>query len=107
MLPKRNRANKKTIDRIFKDGKFIRSGPLSFKYLINKGLNSTQMSFIVPKNTIRKATDRNLLKRRGYVVLKKHIGQFPIGLMGVFIFNKTISMSEIENEIKKNIHKIN
>ena len=48
MLPKRNRVNKKEVDEIFKNGSFINSSNLTFKFLRKKGIKS-KISFISPK----------------------------------------------------------
>jgi len=125
MLPKKNRCNKKLIDEIFKSGRFINSANLTFKFVEicgNKGFFVrkkesscslqkpllTQISFIAPKSVAKLAVKRNLLRRRGYVALEKYMGQFPVGLCGVFIFKRTVdSVSKIEDEIKTILHHIN
>jgi ribonuclease P protein component len=107
MPPKKNRADKKTVERIFKEGKFINSPNLTFKFFINRG-NERRISVIVPKSVAKKAVDRNFLRRRGYSVLRKYTNQFPTGLLGVFIFKKYQSdLSIIEDEIKNILNKIN
>lgn len=107
MLLKKNRADKKAIEKIFKEGKFVNSPNLTFKFiLINK--DERRISFIVPKNVAKLAVKRNFLRRRGYVVLKKHLSEFPLGLTGAFVFKKPInSILELENEIKTILAKIN
>ena len=121
MLPKKNRADTKTVKRIFKEGKLIVSPTLFFRFIIKPiGLtygNShrsdlwsslSQISFIAPKNIAKLAVKRNLLRRRGYDALAKYINQFPLGLIGVFIFKKyQEDVSIIENEIKNILAKIN
>ena len=122
MLPKRNRADKKQIETIFKEGRFLTSPNLMFKFTsLQKGLSFgaplrtvlkergvPKISFIAPKSVAKLAVKRNLLRRRGYSALKKHINQFPAGLIGAFIFKKPInSVLEIENEIKTILNKIN
>ena len=87
MLSKKNRVDKKLIDQIFKDGKFVNSPNLTFKFLNNKDLPN-KIAFIVPKTVSKKAVNRNLLRRRGYSILKKYIKQFPSGISGAFIFSK-------------------
>ena len=87
MLPKKNRTDKKLVEKIFKEGKFISSRDLAFKFFITKE-NIKKISFITPKAVSKKATDRNLLRRRGYFILKKHIDLLPNSISGVFIFNK-------------------
>lgn len=107
MLPKKNRVNTKEVARIFKEGKFLVSSSLTFKYLKNHH-KEVKISFIAPKNVAKLAVARNLLRRRGYAVLKKYLDQFPAGLAGVFIFKKyQDDISVLEYEIKNILAKIN
>jgi len=107
MLPKKNRADKKAVERILKEGKFINSLNLTFKFLISPE-SGRKVSFIVPKDVAKLAVKRNLLRRCGYSILEKYIKQFPAGLLGVFIFKKyQDDVSILENEIKTILHKIN
>lgn len=106
MLPKRNRLDKKTIEIIFKKGKFVVSPSLTLKFLIVKE-NRKQISFVVPKTVSKKAVDRNLLRRRGYIALNKCFKDFPIGFLGVFIFKKyQDNVLILENEITNIFSKI-
>jgi ribonuclease P protein component len=107
MLPKKNRAHKKDIDLLFKKGGFVASPSFTFKFISQK-ISSVRISFIVPKPVSKKAVIRNLLRRRGYIALEKHIKNFPSGLLGVFIFKKPEeNVSKIEHEIKNILDKIN
>lgn len=107
MLPKKNRADKKLVEKIFKNGIFINSSGLSLKHLLENKSTLPRVSFIAPKTVSKKAVVRNLLRRRGYVILKKYFNKIPNGFSGIFIFKKNITLSEIENEIKKILNKIN
>ena len=69
MLPKKNRADRKAVEKIFKEGKFINSQNLTFKFLPNSS-TLPQISFIVPKNVAKLAVKRNYLRRLGYSALK-------------------------------------
>ncbi len=107
MLPKKNRAFTKEVDEIFKKGKFLSSSSLTFKYF-KTSHKEIKISFIAPKNVAKLAVKRNLLRRRGYRVLEKHINQFPTGLVGVLVFKKyQDDVSILENEIKNIFSKIN
>ncbi len=108
MTPKRNRAGKADIEKIFKTGKFLNSPTLTFKFIREKGLSSPRISFIAPKTIAKKATDRNRLRRRGYYALRKYIGRFPADIVGAFVFKKPIlDANELENELQTILHKIN
>ena len=118
MLSKKNRTSKKLVEKIFKLGKFVNSPNLTLKY-INKEDSVPRVGFIAPKTVSKKAVDRNLLRRRGYSVLKNYLTVLPFGFAGVFIFNKK-SMEifgrsknktrnpalELEKEIKSILRKL-
>lgn len=119
MLSKKNRADKKTIERIFREGLFVSSPNLTFKF-IKTNDNKKQISFITPKTASKKAVFRNLLRRRGYFVLRNYFNKLPNGLLGAFVFgkksngifggkkNKTHNpIANLDNEIKIILNKIN
>lgn len=108
MLPKKNRADKKAVENVFKEGRFINCSNLSFKFILTQKPSVPRISFIAPKNIAKLAVKRNLLRRRGYSALGKHINQFPFGIVGVFMFKKyQDDVLIIENEIKNILSKIN
>jgi ribonuclease P protein component len=109
MLPKKNRADKKEIDLLFKGGKFLSSSNLTFKFINSPRSDlGRRISFIAPKSVAKLAVKRNLLRRKGYIILKKYLDQFPAGTLGVFIFRKyQDDVLIIENEIKTILAKIN
>ncbi|OGI59632.1 hypothetical protein A3C60_00755 [Candidatus Nomurabacteria bacterium RIFCSPHIGHO2_02_FULL_37_45] len=108
MLPKKNRTNKKEVEKIFKYGRSVNSSFFTFRFKLNSDSTTPQISFIAPKSVARLAVKRNLLRRRGYSVLEKHLFKFPPGFMGVFIFKKyQDDILIIENEIKNILIKIN
>ncbi len=107
MLPKKNRANTREVEEIFKKGRFLNSLNLTFKY-IKTDKNEIKISFIAPKSVAKLAVKRNSLRRKGYNILKKYIEQFPTGTTGAFVFKKyQDDASIIENEIKTILSKIN
>jgi len=108
MLKKKNRADKKDIDILFKKGKFLSFPNLTFKFIVGSNSSTPRISFIAPKSIAKLAVKRNSLRRIGYRVLGKYIDQFPAGLVGVFVFKKyQDDKSIIENEIKNTLSKIN
>ena len=112
MLKKKNRADRKEIDLLFKQGKFFSSPNFTFKYILFPTSRTcgkpTRISFIAPKSIAKLAVQRNLLRRRGYSALKKYLDHFPLGLLGVFVFKKPqTDLSILENEIKNTLDKIN
>ena len=118
MLSQKNRTNKKLVDKIFKNGRFVNSPNLTLKF-IKDDISFPRISFIVPKTISKRAVGRNLLRRRGYFVIKKYLNNFPTDFAGVFIFskksmeifggrkNKTKNpILILENEIKTILEKI-
>jgi ribonuclease P protein component len=108
MLLKKNRADKKDIEKIFKEGRFFSSPNLTFKFIFSKNQKIPRISFIAPKNIVKLAVKRNSLRRKGYSILKKHLEKVPSLVLGVFIFKKyQEDMLILENEIKNLLNKIN
>ena len=107
MLSKKNRVDKKTVEKIFKEGKFVNSLHLTFKFILNSDSTPPRISFIAPKNAAKLAVRRNLLRRRGYAAIKKYLNSLPAGLAGVFIFKKyQDDILILKNEIKTILTKI-
>lgn len=109
MFPKKNRVPKKSFDLLFdnlskeKSLQMAFSGIFNFRYLKREENSSPQFSFIVPKSIVKKANKRNLLKRKGYLVLKKYLPLFPMGFIGIFIFNKkSLDFFKLNQKEKKN-----
>ncbi len=108
MLAKKNRADKKAIEKVYKNGRFLNSLHLSFKF--NKDPSSTlaRISFTVPKTVSKLAVKRNYLRRQGYNALEKFLPIIPKQVVGIFVFKKyPKEISEIENEVKEILNKIN
>jgi ribonuclease P protein component len=120
MLKKINRVDRKTIDQIFKTGRFVVGKELVLKFILNHQSPTIRVSFTAPKNVSKSAVKRNLLRRRGYAVLNKYLNALPKGFNGIFVFGKksldvfggkinNISnpLKDLENEIEKIISKFN
>ncbi len=108
MLPKKNRADKKDIDLLFKTGRFLATPALTFRFILTKKNTVPRISFIAPKSVAKLAVKRNLLRRRGYSALKNSIGQLPLGAVGAFTFKKyEENISVLSNEIKDILAKVN
>ncbi|MES2416362.1 MAG: ribonuclease P protein component [Patescibacteria group bacterium] len=119
MLPKNNRNDRKTVEKVFKEGFFVNFTNISLKYIATKESFPPKISFISPKTASKKAVDRNQLRRRGYAVIKKYYASLPKGFIGCFVFGKkslqvfggkkTLKYNPIlnlENEIKNILSKI-
>ncbi len=107
MLPKKNRADRKVVEQVFKQGKILSSPNLTFRYFPTSS-KTRRISVVVPKTVSKKAVVRNFLRRQGYHALSKHIDLFPEGTLGVLLFKKKEeNISTISDEIKSLSHKIN
>ena len=73
MLLKKNRANKKDLEEVFKKGLFLRSGGFTFTYIKKLDTKDIKISFVVPKNICKSAVKRNSFRRKGYRILRKKI----------------------------------
>ncbi len=108
MLPKKNRLDKKNVDLLFKEGKFVVSPSFTLKFILNSPYSEPRISFIAPKSVAKLAVKRNLLRRHGYTALQNHIKDFPSQFLGAFVFKKyQDNIQEIEHEITKILNKIN
>ncbi|MEI7809991.1 MAG: ribonuclease P protein component [bacterium] len=106
MLPKKNRADKKAVEKIFKDGFFVGSRGLNLKYILENSPTPPRVSFVVPKSVEKKAVRRNYLRRRGYIVLEKYFHKLPAGFCGVLIFNKINKAEKVATVVDREINVI-
>src|SRR3989344_3637146 len=104
MLLKKNRLEKKAVDEIFKHGRVLNTGSLTFKYISGSSLR--RISFIAPKGLAKTAARRNSLRRQGYLALERHWERVPQGIAGVFIFKVSKLSPTLEDEIEKILSKI-
>jgi ribonuclease P protein component len=95
MLLKQNRVDTKTIEEIFKKGVFLNTPNLTFRFIKNTTTLPPRVSVIAPKTIAKGAVGRNLLRRRGYRILKGKLKEFPLGLVGVLVFKNKEATSEV------------
>lgn len=105
MLSKKRRAEKSLFPRVLSKSKSFYGKNMTVRvFLLNSpDKNSkSKFSFVVSKKVSNKAVKRNLLKRRGYSVVKDIKTQINEGFVCVFFFKTTtINLSYIE--LKKEI----
>jgi ribonuclease P protein component len=107
MLPKKNRLDTKTVEKVFTMGTFADSPTLSFRFIKNLSNTLPRISFVVPKNIAKKAVDRNNLRRIGYSVIKDRPMEVPYGVSGVFVFkSKKASLQDLSRDINLILKKI-
>ena len=102
MLKKINRLDKKSVDKVFKEGAYLNSPNLTFKY-IKTPSPLYRISVVVPKSVAKLAVKRNLLRRVLYKIIKEVLIYSPKNkIWGVFVFKKyQDDISILQNEIKK------
>ncbi len=108
MLPKTNKINKKLFDKVFKEGKTYHSDFLYIKTLKNNGVS--KFSFVVMKKNLAGAVRRNLIKRRGFSIIKQELTNIKSGVAVIFFIKKgseKITFKQLETEIKKILSKAN
>ena len=109
-LPKQSRLTGKTeIDKLFSDGIGFTLPLIRVIYLPNNSA-TTKILFSVPSRVFKKATDRNLLKRRmreAYRLNQSSL-QIPVNLSVAYIYiaKKIQPFSEIEKSIIKSFNKL-
>jgi len=103
MLPKKRKVNRETFASILKKGRSFHSKNISIRVYSSKNKEEdSRFSFVVSKKISNNANKRNLLKRRGYDVVKGVIKNIKKGFIGIFFYKKGIldlSYLEIRDEI--------
>ena len=109
MLPKQHRITKtKDFDRIYKDGKRIRTPFFIFNYLINGKLAGPRFGFIASKK-VGNAVTRNRAKRLLREAVKAELESFPDNIEASIVAFDTVPKQSIEtlkSEMKNVINQI-
>lgn len=107
MLAKTNRADKKTVEEIFKKGVIYNTTILTLRFIKKKEPHPPRVSFIAPKSVAKKAVLRNRLRRCGYSILKNKINNLPKGFVGVLVFRKSdFEKNNLEKDLISLLSKI-
>ena len=100
MLAKSNRIPKEDIAKTVKKKG---SGDKFFTVKFSQNaLGSARFSFVVSSKILKKATERNLLKRRAREIIRRNLENIKKGYDIVFIFSKEaleLSYKELEEKI--------
>lgn len=102
MLPQKRKVGIELFPFVLKGGKIVSSEHFSFKFVPILNTPDSKFSFVVSGKVSKKATERNLLKRRGYVVIKKNPALKKIPIAGVFFAKNgatKLSYAALEQEI--------
>ena len=109
MLQKKNRLLKNTdFERIIGRGRAIAGGDLLLKY-VKTDNPQPRFGFVISTKVSKKATDRNLLKRRMREIIRGGAETIGGGHDFVFIARKSVlnlSFSELKSEITELLGKI-
>jgi ribonuclease P protein component len=98
MLPKKHRVNKGVFEAIMKDSIMVSSPLFVFRYRPSSD-EFFHFAVVVPKSVSKTASERNSLRRKGYLLSKPFIsGVFT----GVLFFKKEAKLLKNE-EISENI----
>ncbi len=107
MLAKKNRINKKLFKEVFEKGKNYHSDLLGIK-ILKKDEEENQFAFAVSKKIAPKASQRNLLKRRGYEIIRELFPNIKQPIICIFVLKKgaeKLSFDKYKKEIEKILRK--
>lgn len=92
MLSKKKRVTRKLFNEIIETGKTFSTPFFVFRYFYNK--NTPRYTFVIPKKIVKKAVNRNKIKRKGFNIIR----ELPISnSSGIFFYKKTgIEKSSLE-----------
>lgn len=111
MLPQNKRVDSETLAFLLTQ-KPSKIGQTEYlRVLVYKNTDSHKLPricFIAPKKKYKKATTRNLLKRRGFSLVEEHKKLFKNGYIYIFFFqSKITTFFVIKKEIEALLKKIN
>lgn len=101
MLPKKNRADKKLLLKILKEGKKFFSDNIFVKTLPISQSNPV-FAFVVLAKTTKKSTERNKIKRRARHAVKNMLHDIKRNI-GVAVFLKKETLNKNFYEIQREI----
>jgi len=106
MLAKKHRLKKKKdFEKVYKEGKGFKQDFLFLKAMEND-LEDTRIGIVVSAKVAKKATERNLIKRRLREILRKKLEEIKPGLDIVIITLKGISKETSFRTIEEAVDKL-
>jgi len=97
MLPGINRLKKKKdFEYVFKQGRGLKEGFLSLKFVKN-GLKETRFGFVVGQKVSHKAVVRNKVKRRLREFIRVNLGDIKKGFDAAIIAGKGAETGKLED----------
>ena len=91
MLPSKKRIHKSHFEEVFKKGTFYPGRSVNLILLNSPDITgkTSKFAFSVSKKIAKNAVSRNLIRRRGFSVVKNIINNIKPGFLGVFVIKKT------------------
>ncbi len=112
MLPKKQKIQRSLFPKTFSGSKTFPSPFFTLRVFFDKknSTTSSRFSFVVSAKVAKSAVARNILKRRGYTVMKKNISSIKPGYICAFFFKKEsikVPFKELEKEIITTLKRAN
>ena len=110
MLPAAHRLRTAELLTVLKRHQSVFGGGVTFKYLRHNSEKSEELShfaFVVPSKAVKRAVDRNLLKRRARHAVSKYVARCRPGYWGVFFLSASllkIPAAVLEQTISRLLH---
>ena len=90
MLNSQRRISQSSFPQILKEGRSFFTPNLSLRVSPKKERGFSAFSFVISAKAVKTAVERNLLKRRGRHVIKKHLKLIKDGYFCAFFFKKDL-----------------
>jgi|SRR3989344_6418478 len=103
MLPKKNRIKKVNFLQALKGGYFKESSLLKMYVKNNLSIKNSVFAFVIKKSFIKKASERNKIRRWGYNIIENNLKKIANNVSCVFFIKKTtgtlLSFKKIKSEV--------